>query len=75
MRKVGMDLCEFKKQHYLITVDYYSNFIEVDRLHTTTSENVQVTILKTRNSQHSYIRYWPTIFESQIPCILVNMPI
>lgn len=27
--KVGMDLCEHEGYHYLIMVDYYSNFIEV----------------------------------------------
>ena len=30
--KVGIDLCEFEGQHYLIMVDYYSNFIEADTL-------------------------------------------
>ena len=30
--KVGIDLCEFEGQHCLIMVDYYSNFIEADRL-------------------------------------------
>ena len=38
--KVGRDLCEFEGQHYLIMVDYYSNFIEADRLRQTTSEHV-----------------------------------
>ena len=29
--KVGTDLCELNGQHYLIMVDYYSNFIEVNQ--------------------------------------------
>eukprot|EP00057_Strongylocentrotus_purpuratus_P007672 XP_011662146.1 PREDICTED: uncharacterized protein K02A2.6-like [Strongylocentrotus purpuratus] len=31
--KVGVDLFELKGKHYLITVDYFSNFWEIDRLH------------------------------------------
>ena len=27
--KVGTDLCEFRKSHYLVVVDYYSNYPEV----------------------------------------------
>ena len=38
--KVGADLCELNGRHYLIIVDYYSNFIEVDLLKETTSEQV-----------------------------------
>ena len=38
--KVGTDLCELNGRHYLVMVDYYSNFIEVDRLRETTSEQV-----------------------------------
>ena len=38
--KVGTDLCELNGQHYLVMVDYYSNFLEVDRLRETMSEQV-----------------------------------
>lgn len=48
---VGLDLCELKKHHYLIIVDYYSNFIEVDELHTTTSEQV-VAVCKSQFARH-----------------------
>ncbi|XP_023933671.1 uncharacterized protein K02A2.6-like [Lingula anatina] len=44
-QKVGLDLFEIKGRNYLVTVDYYSNFIEVDYLSTTTS-NVVIAILK-----------------------------
>ena len=30
--KVGCDIFEFKNKSYVVTVDYYSNFFEVDRL-------------------------------------------
>ena len=38
--KVGCDLFEFNEKSYLATVDYYSNFFEVDRLDQLTSKNV-----------------------------------
>ena len=38
--KVGADLCELRGRNCLILVDYYSNFIEVDYLKETTSEQV-----------------------------------
>ena len=38
--RVGADLCELNGRHYLILVDYYSNFIEADQLRETTSEQV-----------------------------------
>ena len=38
--KIGTDLFEIKGQNYLVTVDYYSNFIEVDKLTSTTSVQV-----------------------------------
>ena len=38
--KVGLDLFEFNKKNYLVTVDYFSNFVEVDRLEHTKSSDV-----------------------------------
>ena len=38
--KIGIDLCEFDGRNLLVAVDYYSNFIEVERLSTTTSGSV-----------------------------------
>ncbi|CAB3984941.1 Retrovirus-related Pol poly from transposon, partial [Paramuricea clavata] len=35
--KIGCDIFEFEKKSYLVTVDYYSNFFEVDRLEKLTS--------------------------------------
>ncbi len=38
--QVGVDLMQLQKRDYLITVDYYSNFWEVDYLPTTKSNSV-----------------------------------
>ena len=35
--KIGTDLFQFENKEYLVTVDYFSNFFEVDRLCSTTS--------------------------------------
>jgi len=38
--KVGVDLFEIENRDYLVTVDYYSNYWEIDRLYTTTAKTV-----------------------------------
>ena len=38
--RVGTDLFEVNGKHYLILVDYYSNFVEIDELRDTTSKQV-----------------------------------
>ena len=38
--KIGVDLCELDGRNLLVAVDYYSNFVEVERLTTTTSSSV-----------------------------------
>ena len=45
--KVGTDLFEFKNKSYLITVDYYSNFWDVDKLPDTKARTI--ISLKLRN--------------------------
>ena len=44
-QKIGLDLFEIAGKHYLIVVDYYSNFIEIDLLTTLTSART-ITLLK-----------------------------
>ncbi|GFR97706.1 endogenous retrovirus group K member 113 Pol protein-like [Elysia marginata] len=39
-KKIAYDLMELQGRHYLITVDYYSNFIEADFLTMTSAEMV-----------------------------------
>ncbi|KAI4890200.1 hypothetical protein NFI96_001996, partial [Prochilodus magdalenae] len=39
-QRVAVDLCEFKKQNYLVVSDYFSRFLEVLHLPTTTSSQV-----------------------------------
>ena len=38
--KVATDLFQFENKDYLVTIDYLSDFFEVDRLYSTTSETV-----------------------------------
>ena len=38
--KVGTDLFELNKKHYLVTVDYLSNFWEIDRLYDLSSRSI-----------------------------------
>ena len=44
-QKIGLDLFELNGKHYLIAVDYFSNFIEIDLMTSTTSSRV-INILK-----------------------------
>ena len=41
LSKIGVDVLEIKGTSYLVTVHYYSHFIEVDHLSTTTNKQVQ----------------------------------
>ncbi|KAK3092083.1 hypothetical protein FSP39_025049 [Pinctada imbricata] len=43
--KIGLDLLQIKDRNYLVSIDYYSNYIEVDYLTSTTSSQV-IQILK-----------------------------
>ena len=45
MGKVASDLFEHKKSTYLLLVDYFSRFVEIEKLTSTTSSNV-ITHLK-----------------------------
>ena len=38
--EIGVDLCVFEKENYLIICDYYSNFPEVCQLQSTSSDSV-----------------------------------
>ena len=38
--KVGQDLFTLENETYLVTVDYYSDYFELDLLHDTTAESV-----------------------------------
>ena len=44
--KVGTDLFTFDGKNYIVTVDYYSNFIEMDKLSDTTSKTAIETLKK-----------------------------
>ena len=38
--KIGVDLCELKGRTLLVVCDYYSNFIEVEKIHAATTQGV-----------------------------------
>ena len=44
--KVARDLFEYKQKSYLVTVDYFSNFFEIDRLYDTTTKAVILKVEK-----------------------------
>ena len=48
---IGTDLCRLHGKDYLVTVDYYSNFIEVDRLYSTSSSAI-IHKLKAHMARH-----------------------
>ena len=50
-QKVGTDIFEWKKSSYLLAIDYYSRYIEVAKLTSTTSKAV-VQHLKSIFSHH-----------------------
>lgn len=49
--KIGIDLFKFNGRNYLMTIDYFSNFFEIDYLHETTSKEV-IYKLKHHFSRH-----------------------
>ena len=60
-QKIGVDLFSFESIEYLITVDYFSNFWEIDRLDDTTATTV------IRKLKAHFARYG-------IPCQVVSDP-
>ena len=50
--KVAIDLFEFNNRHYLVSVDYYSNFWEVDRMDSSTTSKAVIFKLKQHFARH-----------------------
>lgn len=50
-KRVGTDLFKFEQRNYLVTVDYYSGFIEVDKLESTDTKAV-IHKLKAHFARH-----------------------
>ena len=49
--KIAVDMFSFDRKDYLVTVDYYSDYFEVDRLHSTTTRDI-VKVLKPHFARH-----------------------
>ena len=50
-QKVGSDLFELQNEHFLVCVDYYSNFIEVDKIYDKKGKSV-ISKLKSQFERH-----------------------
>ena len=50
--KVAVDLFELNNRHYLVTVDYYSNYWEVDRMESSTTSKAVILKLKQQFARH-----------------------
>ena len=51
LSRIAVDLFMFNKKHYMITVDYYSDYFEIDRLYCTTTSAI-VKNLKNHFARH-----------------------
>ena len=58
-QKLGSDLFELKGVHYLLVVDYYSRFVEISKMSSTTSTSI-ISALKSIFSRYGI----PTVFVS-----------
>ena len=47
--QIGVDLCEMKGQNYLVTVDYYSRYIDIAQLPNIISSSVIIKLRKKKN--------------------------
>ena len=63
-QRIGVDLCELKGKHFLVSVDYFSRYIDILPLQSLTSGAV-INKMKQIFSQHGIaetnIRQWPSI--------------
>ena len=64
--KVGSDLFELSNRHYIVAVDYYSNFIEVDELRNQSSKEI-ITKLKRMIARHGIM---DTLISDNGPCYM-----
>ncbi len=63
-QKVGTDLFELNGKHYLVAVDYYSRYLELEELQRQTSDDV-IRVLKTMFARHGVPMF---VFSDNGPC-------
>ena len=55
--KVGIDICEFRKKHYLVQVDYYSRYIDYQFCRFGRPWEIEIKVLiSTASCSHSFVR-------------------
>ena len=59
--KVGQDLFTLGDESYLVTIDYYSDYFELDLLSDTTAESV-INATKRHFARHALLT-WPAVFQ------------
>lgn len=68
--KVGADMFMISDQNYLVTVDYYSNYFDVDRLDANTTSQSMIHCLKSQfretcNPEYSHVRQRSAVWFSE----------
>ena len=75
-QKIALDLFECNKQNYMITVDYFSNYWEVDKL---TSTTITVAVIHLDplcplwKPWNPHLRQWTTVFLCRVRPVLPSL--
>lgn len=56
--KVGCDLSDFKNKKYLLLVEYYTKYVELEELHHNTASHNVIKILKIIFARHGVPNVW-----------------
>jgi len=67
-KKIGVDLCVFEKESYLIICDYYSNFPEVCKLKSISSNSV-IKITKYVSNSMEFVK---SVSPRMVPSLVIR---